>query len=265
VHHVDVDKLRIAYRRIGQGPPLVLLHGGLSDSREWCRQLEALSGDYDIVAWDAPGCGDSSDPPETFGLGGYAGCLAGFIGALELERPHVVGLSFGAGLALELYRRHPDLPASLVLASAYAGWAGSLPPEVVEERLRDIRRQADLPPDEVVAEWMPTLFARAVPADVVEELAAIMRDFHPAGMRAMANAFAAADLRDVLPQIEVPTLLLYGREDERASRDVALELHASIPTSRLVWLEGAGHQSNMEAPERFSAELREFLQACGPS
>jgi len=259
VHHVDVDKFRIAYRRMGQGPPLVLLHGGLSDSREWRRQLEALSGDYEIVAWDAPGCGGSSDPPETLALQGYADALAGLVDALGLGRAHVAGLSFGAGLALELYRRHRPIVRSLVLASAYAGWAGSLPTDVVEQRLRDVRRQADLPPDEVVAEWLPTLFGSSVAEDVVDEVATIMRDFHPAGMRAMARAFADADLRDVLPQIDVPTLLLYGREDERAPRDVALELHASIPTSRLVWLEDVGHQCNMEAPERFTAELREFL------
>ena len=259
--HVEVDGLSVAYRRTGEGPPLVLLHGGLSDSREWRRQLEELSDEFDVVAWDAPGCGDSSDPPEGFGLHGYADCLAGFIGALGLDRAHLCGLSFGAGLALELYRRHPQLAASLVLASAYAGWAGSLPPEVVEQRLRDVQRQADLPPAEVVDEWLPTLFASSVPVRVIEEVAAIMRDFHPAGMRAMATAFARADLRDVLTQIDVPTLLLYGDADERSPRDVAAQLHAAIPRSRLVWLEGVGHQSNMEAPERFNAELRRFLAA----
>jgi len=260
VLRVEVEGLSVAYRRAGEGAPLVLLHGGLSDSRELRRQLEELSNEFDVVAWDAPGCGGSSDPPETIGLDRYADCLAGFIAALGLERPNVVGLSFGAGLALELYRRHPQLVASLVLASAYAGWAGSLPPEVAEERLRDVRRQADLPPDVVVAEWLPTLFTSSVPADVVEEMAAIMRDFHPAGMRAMANAFGRADLREALPQVKVPTLLLYGDADERSPRDAAVELSAAIPNSRLVRLEHAGHQINMEDPERFNAELRQFLR-----
>ena len=63
-------------------------------------------------------------------------CLAGFIEALGLGAPHVLGHSFGAGLALELYRRHPSIARSLVLAGPYAGWAGSLPPEEVEHRLR---------------------------------------------------------------------------------------------------------------------------------
>src|SRR6266545_8232037 len=108
---------------------------GLGDRREWRRQLEGLADDFTVTAWDAPGCGGSSDPPETFRLPDYADCLAGFIQALDLGRPHVGGLSWGGGLALELYRRHPQVPRSLVLASAYAGWAGSLPPEVVAERV----------------------------------------------------------------------------------------------------------------------------------
>jgi pimeloyl-ACP methyl ester carboxylesterase len=222
VEYVDVGALRIAYRREGEGPPVVLLHGGLSDSREWRRQLEDLSHDFTVVAWDAPGCGGSSDPGEGFRLPDYADALASFIRALELDRAHVVGLSFGAGLALALYREHRQLVASLVLASAYAGWAGSLPPEVVDERLRDVLRQADLPADEVVAESLPSLFAGAAQQD---------------------------------------TLLLYGEADQRLPLSAAEELHAAIPDSGLVVLDGVGHQSNMEAADRFNAEVRRFLRS----
>jgi pimeloyl-ACP methyl ester carboxylesterase len=125
---VEVAGLRVAYRRAGQGAPLVLLHGGLGDSREWRRQLEGLADEFTVVAWDAPGCGGSSDPPAAWRLPDYADCLAGLIQVLELGRPHVGGLSWGGGLALELYRRHPQVPRSLVLASAYAGWAARCRP-----------------------------------------------------------------------------------------------------------------------------------------
>jgi pimeloyl-ACP methyl ester carboxylesterase len=64
---IEVGGLRVAYRRVGQGPPLVLLHGGLGDSREWRRQLEGLAQEFTAVAWDAPGCGGSSDSPASSG------------------------------------------------------------------------------------------------------------------------------------------------------------------------------------------------------
>ncbi len=149
VDDIEVFGLRIAYERAGAGEPLVLLHGGMSDHREWRRQIDELSDRYTVIAWDAPGCGRSSDPPETFRLPDYADSLAAFLEAIELGRTHVVGLSFGGGLALEFYRRHPAIPRTLVLASAYAGWAGSLPAEIVDQRLQQVLREADLPPEEL--------------------------------------------------------------------------------------------------------------------
>src|SRR5918996_900536 len=134
---VEVEGLRIAYERAGDGPPLVLLNGYVGDGpTAWRRQIEGLCDEFTVVAWDALGSGRSSDPPEAFGMTGYADCLAGFIDSLGLEKPHVAGLSFGGALALAFYHRHPAIPMTLILASAYAGWAGSLPAEVAEQRLQ---------------------------------------------------------------------------------------------------------------------------------
>jgi pimeloyl-ACP methyl ester carboxylesterase len=258
---VDAAGHRIAYDVAGKGPPVVLLHGYVGDRRMWRPQMEGLSDEFTVVAWDAPGYGGSSDPPEDFSLTKFADCLAAFVDALGLGRAHVVGLSFGGGLALELYRRQPELPITLVLASAYAGWAGSLPAEVVEQRLQQALRLAQLPPDRLVAELMPTMFTDSAPAELVDAFAGFMREFHPVGLRANSRAFAAADLRDVLPQVAVPTLLLYGDSDVRAPSNVAQDLHANIPGSRLVVIPGAGHVCNIDAPERFNAEVRGFLRS----
>ncbi len=127
MEQIEVEGLRIAYERVGHGPPLVLLHGFVGDGRStWQRQIDDLSDDFTVIAWDAPGAGRSSDPPESFRMSDYADCLAGFVATLGVGRPHVAGISFGGALALELYRRHTTLPATLILAGAYAGWAGSL-------------------------------------------------------------------------------------------------------------------------------------------
>jgi pimeloyl-ACP methyl ester carboxylesterase len=80
----------------------------------------------------------------------------------------------------------------------------------------------------------------------------------------MALASAHADLRDVLPRIDVPTLLLHAEADVRAPRFVAEALHASIPSSRLIVLSGIGHVSSVEAPERFNEAIRPFLRKSQP-
>jgi len=258
---VEVEGLRIAYEQAGAGPLLVLVHGYVGDSRGWRHQIDDLCDEFTVVAWDAPGYGRSADPPETFRLPDYADCLAGFIEALDLGRPHVLGLSFGGGLALEFYRRHPTLPRSLVLASAYAGWAGSLPAEVVDQRLQQALRQSELPPDELARALIPTLLSASAPARLRDEIAANISEFHPIGLRTTARSFAEADLRDVLPRIDVPTLLLYGEKDTRAPLNVAHDLHAKIAGSQLVVIPGAGHMIHVEAAKRFNAEVRAFLRS----
>lgn len=262
--HVDVDGMRIAFERAGTGPALVLVHGAVGDSRVWRAQLDSLSADFTVVAWDAPGCGRSGDPPESFTLDDYADCLAGFIEVMGLERPHVLGHSFGGGLALALCRAHGELPASLVLVGAYAGWAGSLPADEVETRLTLALELAEgITQRPLTPDSMPGLVSDATPPDRRDELATIMADVRPVGTRVMARAFAAADLRDVLPEIAVPTLLLYGDADVRAPRHVAEALHLGIGDSTLVMVPGAGHEAHADAPEAFEREVRAFLQRAG--
>jgi len=111
-----------------KGPPVVLLYGYVGDRRTWRRQIDDLSDEFTVVAWDAPGYGASSDPREDFRLSDAADCLAAFIDALGVGRPHVLGLSFGGGLALELYRRHPTVPLTLVLAGAMRAGPARSPP-----------------------------------------------------------------------------------------------------------------------------------------
>lgn len=257
---VDVNGRRTAYRRAGDGPPLVLLHGAYEDGRFWAGQLDALSGEFTVIAPDVAGFGQSDDPLPTWTADDYADWLAGFIGALGLEKPAVLGLSFGSVLALATFRRHPRAIGRLVLASAYAGWAGSLSAEEVARRLAVASAELDQPAEEIIARWLPTLLTEGASADVRELVAELMRGFHPAGMRAALHGLGAVDLRDVLPRINVPTLLLYGDADLRSPVEtVGRDLHAQISGSRLVVIPGAPHLANLEQPQAFNAAVREFL------
>jgi pimeloyl-ACP methyl ester carboxylesterase len=108
---------------------------------------------------------------------------------------------------------------------------------------------------------LPSMFSKSPPAGPADELRRIMLELHPAGFRVMARALAEADLRDVLPKIAVPTLLLYGDRDVRAPLAVAQDLHTRIRGSRLVVLPGVGHMSSVEAAGPFTVEIRSFLRS----
>jgi pimeloyl-ACP methyl ester carboxylesterase len=96
---------------------------------------------------------------------------------------------------------------------------------------------------------------------MVAELMLIASEIHPAGTRVAMRAFAEADLCDVLPRIEVPTLLLYGDNDVRAPKDVWEPVHSGIRRSKLVLIPDVGHMIDIEAAERFNTEVRAFLRA----
>ncbi len=263
MQRLNAGGLTITYERVGTGPPLVLLHGGLSDHREWRGQVDALSDAFTVIAWDAPGCGGSDDPPPTYRMPDYAARLADLIDGLGLGRPHVLGLSWGSTLALELFRLRPDLPSTLILTAAYAGWAGSLTVDEVTERLRSSLRDLDGAGsrEAFVRTWVPSLFTQNADPAVVEDYVAVMADYHEGGIRQMLHAMAEADLRPVLPTIDAPTLLLYGSEDARSPLPVAEAMHEAIRGSELVVLSDVGHMSNLEAPDRFNDAVRTFLVA----
>ena len=104
------------------------------------------------------------------------------------------------------------------------------------------------------------MFSESAPRPRVDVFAASVAAFHPAGFRAMALASAESDLRDALPNIDVPVLLLYGDADVRAPLEVAEALLAALPNAHSVVMRGVGHASSVEASETFNAEVRAFLR-----
>jgi pimeloyl-ACP methyl ester carboxylesterase len=264
VNAVAAQGLSIAYERVGQGPPLIFVHGAAEDGRIWQPQLEGLADEFTVVAWDEPGAGRSSDLPEGFELADFADCLAALIEALELGPAHVAGLSWGGTVVLELYRRHPGLIATLIMIDTYAGWEGSLPAEEVRARVASARQMLAAPPEDFDP-TLPGLFASDPPAKFVPLLAAISADVRPATLGRQLTLMAGADQRDLLPRIAVPTLLIWGKQDARSPLSVARQFDGAIPDTELVVIEGAGHVSNLEQPGRVNQAVRQFCRARSPA
>jgi pimeloyl-ACP methyl ester carboxylesterase len=260
VEVVRANGLEIAYERVGEGPPLVFVHGAAEDGRVWQPQLAALADEFTVVAWDEPGAGRSSDVPGDFALADYAYCLAALIGALDLGPAHVAGLSWGGTVAQELYRRHPELVATLLLVDTYAGWKGSLPEEEVRVRVEGVRQMLAAA-DHLFDPTLPGLFAGDPPAEFVPLLEAMAADVRPDSMRTALLVMAEADQRDLLPGIAIPTLLIWGELDVRSPLDMARQFEAAIPHTELVVIPGAGHVSNLERPDAFNEAVREFCHA----
>lgn len=257
-----VGEVTIHYERAGEGPTLVLLHGIGSNSRSWRQQLTGLSDQFEVIAWDAPGYGGSSDPPgddEAFKMADFADYLAGFLDALELDKIHLLGLSMGGVIAQEFYLRHPERLLSLILADTNRG--GGTKPEAerlaqLQNRLNSAQNPADLARRRAPALLSPT----ADPVQIAE-VESIMSEIHPAGYRKASYAMSYADHSDLLARIKLSTLVICGEQDSVAPPHESQLLHRSIPGARLVMIPNAGHVSNQEQPTLFNQAVREFLQS----
>ena len=255
--------LEIAYNRVGQGPPLVFVHGAAEDGRVWRPQLAALADEFTVVAWDEPGAGRSSDVPADFSLADYASSLAAVIEAVGLGSAHVAGLSWGSTVVQELYRRHPGLVSTLILLGAYAGWKGSLPADEVAARVEGARQMLAAPA-EAFDPTLPGLFAGEPPAEFVPLLEEIAADVRPQSLKTQLFLMAEADQRDLLPRIAVPTLLIWGELDARSPLSVARQFEETVPETELVVIPGAGHVSHLERPEQVNDAVRKFCRAHPP-
>jgi 3-oxoadipate enol-lactonase len=258
-------RLDVAYRRSGAGArhTLLLLHGIGSNSRSFSAQLAGLGGEFDVVAWDAPGYADSADPPANFSMADFAESAAGLLAALGWRRAHIVGHSFGGVIAQVLYQRHPESVRSLVLADTNAG-SGTLPEPERSERIR--RRLSDLEtlnPRDMAERRAPNLVPPDAPAGLLQELIDVMAQIRPAGYAAAALAMGTADTRDQLARIDVPTLVLHGERDAVIPASTGTELAAAIPGARLVIIPGAGHASNQQTPGSYNQAIRDFVEAIG--
>ena len=120
---MTIDGRRIAYHRAGNGPVVVMLHGIGGNATQWSAQLEGLSDEFTLIAWDAPGYGDSDDPDGDWSMAQYASQLAKFFDQLGLGRVHVIGQSWGGVLAQEFFRLYGERVRSLILSDTFPGSA----------------------------------------------------------------------------------------------------------------------------------------------
>ncbi len=203
--------------------------------------------------------GGSTDPTGGASLDDWADWLAEFAYSLGLSAVHLAGLSWGGGLAIAVAHRHPNLVRSLILMSAYAGWGGSLPPDEVERRLDLTMANTRRPPEEWIPALLDTLLPPGSHQHLVDQLTTMLSESHPVATRIALTAFANADLRPVLEDLDVPTLLIYGALDTRSPAEVWEPLHRAIPGSKLIVIPDVGHMVDLQAPARCNAEIAAFL------
>jgi pimeloyl-ACP methyl ester carboxylesterase len=261
----EVDGLTINYDVQGEGEPLLLIPYLSADHACYAFQLPAYTEHFSCIAIDLPGSGESDKPPGPYSTEGYADQVAGFLGAIGIERAHVAGVSLGAGVAMHLAARHPDRVRSLSLHSSWDASDAYL--KTVVGLWRTIAPSLPTVADMVIQAIFPLCFTPEMYATRPEFVDALVefvrgRPAQPLGaFLAQSEAALSHDARSALGGIDVPTLITFGARDLVTSTRFAEPLTSAIAGSELVVFDNLSHAGLHEDPETFNAATLGFLLA----
>jgi pimeloyl-ACP methyl ester carboxylesterase len=256
-----VRGIKMTFDDTGRGTALLLLHGFPLNRSMWGGQAEALGGEFRVVAPDLRGQGETPLGGDALTMQEMAEDVAALLDELNLGRVVLGGLSMGGYVAFEFFRRFPERVHALVLADTRPQADTEDGRRAREENARRALKDGMGP---IVDSMLPKLLAAGTlerRPDVVGRVREMMLAAKPEGAAAALRAMAVRrDQTDLLPSIDVPTLVVVGREDALTPPADAEALSAGIEGSRLAVIEGAGHLSNVERPEEFNRALVDFLR-----
>jgi pimeloyl-ACP methyl ester carboxylesterase len=257
----------VRWQRLGSGPDLVFCHGTPWSSQLWRPFAEALAASHTVYLWDMPGYGQSSKHPEhPVSLDVQGELFAELLQHWQLPKPHVVAHDYGGAVSLRAHLLHAATYASLALVNvvAVAPWGSgyfrlvgehpdvftALPPAVHEGALRAYVAGAshvgltESALQTLVAPWLGS-----------EGQAALYRQI------AQADERYTDEFADLLPSLDLPVLVVWGRQDTWIPVDRAHRLAGLIPGARLRLIDGAGHLVQLDQPAALAVVLTEWLIA----
>jgi len=278
LQHVLIHGHDVGFRRAGSGEVILLIHGLAGSSRTWDDVIPALTAEYDVIAPDLLGHGESAKPQGDYSLGAFASGLRDLLSVLDVASVTIVGHSFGGGVAMQLAYQHPHLVDRLVLVGsgglgrevswllrmlALPGAEYLMPfgiPKPIVDRATDVGRalgRRNIRSPKLAEMWRA--YSSLAGAQNRSAFVRTMRGvIEPGGqvVNAEDRLYLAA---------HIPTLIVWGDRDEIIPVEHGRKAHELIPTSRLEILTGVGHFPHVEAPDRFNDVMLDFLATTRPA
>lgn len=245
-----IKDLNIHYESYGSGPPIVLLHGWCGDGQSFTPLLRALSDRFRVYVIDLPGFGQSHLPTSVWRSKDYAELVQLFLERRHIEKPIVVGHSFGGKIAIQVASNCPI--AKLILV----GSSGIKPK-------RRLLYYLKVWPKKMAKKITEKLMPKRISQVVIEFFKKRMgsKDYRQASgiMREILIQSVNEDLRCLLPKITCPTLLIWGDRDKETPLYMGKMMHDLLPNSQFVLLNRAGHYAYIDQFEQFMQWVNAFL------
>jgi pimeloyl-ACP methyl ester carboxylesterase len=268
--HVDTEGARVHYARAGSGPPVLLLPGSGGWKLTFQAMLGVLAQQYTVYAVDPPGQGSTEilDRASPFGVDAIARCIHDFLDAVNVQRPMIVGHSWGGGFALRLAELHPGRVTRLVLIAP----AGSNARDPWEFRLARLPLVGELAVRWALAGSARHLLRKSfvnrdrVPEDRLDDFLQMMRSASNratllADMLRVDRSVRWSDTERDLDLVDVPVLLLWGGQDRFFPVRFIEGFTARLSSVEAHVVPGGGHSLHDDCPDETSALLLPFLAA----
>ena len=251
------DDVEIYYQIQGEGPPLLLIHGLGSSSRDWEFQIEDFVEDYQVITFDVRGHGRSSKPASPYSIPLFAEDTAKLIKELGLAPVHVAGISMGGMIAFQLAIDHPELVKSLVIANSDPDYSIKDFKQRLQvwQRIWIVRLLGMRKMGEVLS---GRLFPKEEQLELRELFIERWAENDPRAYQSSFKAIVGWSAADQLQQIKAPTLVIASDQDYTPV-SVKEACVKKIPNAKLAVIEDARHAVPVEKPEAFNALLAEFL------
>jgi pimeloyl-ACP methyl ester carboxylesterase len=279
VRYLTIHGYRRAYRMVGQGPALLLIHGIGDTSRSWQPLMPELGRSYTVVAPDLLGHGDSDKPRADYSVAAYANGMRDLLDVLGIDRVTVVGHSLGGGVAAQFAYQYPQRCERIVLVAS--GGAGREVTPFLRMAAAPLAELALPPLHWPISRFFGSLgleFLRRIGHDLGRDATELLRVFDGLPDGSARGAFtrtlrSVVDWRgQVVTMMDrsylvagVPMLLVWGTHDAVIPVEHAVRAHAAMPGSRLELFDEAGHFPHHVDPERFLTLLRTFIDDTPPA
>lgn len=256
---VTLNNLTVHYQVEGtpDAKSLVFINSLGTDLRIWDDVVTHFSGNYSIVRYDKPGHGMSDTPSGKHTIHDHAETLLGLLDKLDITSAILIGISMGGQIAQDFTIQHPDRVQALVLCDTAAKLGSS---EGWNQRIDGIKQKGMAGMATLILDrWFAPSYAQQHPADYAGYRNMLVR-MPDDGYISACQALRDADMRDQVPTIQIPVLVICGAEDGATPPDVVQSLADALPQSQFEVVDGAGHLPCIEQPTVMTSLIEQFLK-----
>ncbi len=262
---VQVENARLYYETAGQGVPLVMIHAGVADSRQWNNEFAFFAPNYRVVRYDMRGYGKSEPVDGEFS---HLGDLVAVLNALEVDEPVVImGCSMGGGLAMDFALTYPSrVKALIMVGSGPSGLELDVP---TPAKFADVEKAFEAGDLDLVSELETQIWfdgTGRTPEQVDQAMRKLLYDMN---RQALAHEVKQLGKRlpnsqvqafDRLNELQIPVLIIVGEHDTPYILAAADYMVEKLPSAQKVRVEDAAHLPNMDHPDEFQTAVTNFLE-----